>query len=68
MTGFMIGYFYLEESNPNVIASRKWEADNNRRQQQEPLLKNDVTTKIVPKSGSMRLITKTSYSIIFSYS
>lgn len=74
MTGFTIGYFYLEESNPGVLASRKWDKDriDNER---TALLRNDArihdelsSKKVIPRSGSIRNITKTSIIIIIAYS
>lgn len=70
MIGFTIGYFYLEESNPNVIASKKWDKDrlDNER---TALLKNDAEVsnkKILPRSGSIRNITMTSFVIIIANS
>lgn len=74
MIGFTIGYIYLEESNPNVIASKKWDKDriDNER---TALLKNDggasdemSIKKALPRSGSIRNITRTSFLIIISNS
>jgi hypothetical protein len=72
VVGFVIGYFYLKESNPTVLASKKWEADQNER---TALLRHDVCIndnaeckRTIPKSVSIRHITKTSVIVIFAYS
>lgn len=80
MIGFVIGYFYLKESNPSVVASKKWEADQNER---TALLRHDTHTnlyinndnddelsskRVIPKSVSIRHITGASVTVIFSYS
>ncbi|CEP19906.1 hypothetical protein [Parasitella parasitica] len=74
MIGFVIGYFYLKESNPNVLASRKWEAENEPNERTALLTGNNsavdeaATKRMLPKSGSMRLITRTSIAVIIAYS
>lgn len=77
MVGFVLGYFYLKESNPSVVASQKWEADQNER---TALLGYDTCTsyvksvdgisakQVIPKSGSMRHITGASVIVICAYS
>ncbi|KAI9484028.1 MAG: major facilitator superfamily domain-containing protein [Benjaminiella poitrasii] len=72
--GFIIGYFNLKESNPNVIASHKLKTENDEANERTALLQNHDRTEfsskkaIVPKSGSMGDISKASYIIILSYS
>jgi hypothetical protein len=73
LIGFTIGFFYLKESNPNVLASRKLNDEANER---TALLRNDnkvnheeeLTKRVIPKSGSIRNITKTSIVVIIAYS
>lgn len=77
IVGFIIGCFYLEESNPNVLANRKWYKEHNER---TVLLGNEAgraehddsfeysTKKVIPKSGSMRMITKASIFVIITHS
>ena len=77
IVGFIIGCFYLEESNPNVLANRKWHKEHNER---TALLGNEAgraehddsfeysTKKVIPKSGSMRMITKASIFVIITHS
>lgn len=74
MVGFTIGYFYLEESNPNVVESKKWDKDR-MDDERTALLRNDPETsdevtnkRVLPRSGSIRNITKTSIVIIIAYS
>lgn len=72
MIGFIIGYFYLKESNPNVLADRKWESEANERTAllggNTTSMDENVTKRILPKSGSMRLVTQTSIIVIVAYS
>ncbi|KAL0143609.1 major facilitator superfamily domain-containing protein [Mucor lusitanicus] len=76
MIGFVIGYFYLKESNPNVLADRKWTSEANERtallagnnNNSNAVMDESVTKRILPKSGSMRLVTQTSIIIIVAYS
>ncbi|EPB87675.1 hypothetical protein HMPREF1544_05558 [Mucor circinelloides 1006PhL] len=72
MIGFIIGYFYLKESNPNVLADRKWESEANERTAllggNTTTMDENVTKRILPKSGSMRLVTQTSIIVIVAYS
>ncbi|GAA5798147.1 hypothetical protein HPULCUR_003547 [Helicostylum pulchrum] len=77
MIGFVIGCFFLKESNPNVIAHRKWNKDQSER---TALLGNEAgragnnnddeysNTKTIPKSGSLRNVTKASIIVIINYS
>jgi hypothetical protein len=62
--GFGIGFFNLEESNPNIIASKP-------HSEQTALLKRadeNAAKNTVSKSGSMRHITAVSYGVIAVYS
>ncbi|KAG2208014.1 hypothetical protein INT46_010750 [Mucor plumbeus] len=72
LIGFIVGYFYLEESNPSVLANKKWETENQVNERTALLTNNtmeeSITKRILPKSGSMRLITQTSIIVIISYS
>ncbi|GAN02943.1 member of major facilitator superfamily multidrug-resistance, DHA1 sub-family [Mucor ambiguus] len=74
MVGFVIGYFYLKESNPNVLADRKWKFEANERtallrsNNNSNAMDESVAKRILPKSGSMRLVTQTSIIIIIAYS
>lgn len=76
MIGFVIGYFYLKESNPNVLASRKL---NDEADERTALLRNETRANTnndeemtykesIPKSGSIRNITKASIVVIIAYS
>lgn len=74
MIGFVIGYFYLKESNPNVLADRKWTSEANERtallasNNNNNVMDESITKRVLPKSGSMRLVTQTSIIIIVAYS
>lgn len=72
LVGFVIGYFYLKESNPNVLADRKWASEANERTallaSTNMTVDESATKRIMPKSGSMRLVNQTSIIIIISYS
>jgi hypothetical protein len=72
LIGFIVGYFYLEESNPSVLANKKWETENQVNERTALLtnttMEESITKRILPKSGSMRLITQTSIVVIISYS
>ncbi len=82
MIGFAIGYFYLKESNPNVLAQKQQEKDRkDAANERTALLRNDTRVnheeddeedlgykKIMPKSGSIRNISKASIVVILSYS
>lgn len=77
--GFVIGYFYLKESNPNVVAHKQQEKDrklneqtsllrNDTRVNHEDVEENDSKKTVMPKSGSMRNISRASIVVILSYS
>lgn len=72
MIGFVVGYFYLKESNTKVLANRKWKTENQVDERTALLTNNtmeeSMAKRIMPKSGSMRLITQTSIIIIIGYS
>ena len=76
MIGFAIGYFYLQESNPTVLAIKKQKQDRLEANENTKLLRNDArvngedfTSKtILPKSGSIRNIGRASIVVIFAYS
>ncbi|KAI8645743.1 major facilitator superfamily domain-containing protein [Parasitella parasitica] len=79
MIGFVVGYFYLKESNPTVLANKRWDAENEPNERTALLTGNNnnnnnntmdeaTAKRMIPKSGSMRLVTRTSFAVIIAYS
>lgn len=76
MIGFIIGFFYLEESNVNVVAHKN-QQKNKKMNETTRLLRNDtrvnedeeINSKVMmPRSGSIRNITRASVVVIIVYS
>ncbi|CAO3614052.1 unnamed protein product [Mucor hiemalis] len=76
MIGFIIGFFYLQESNVNVIAHKK-QQETKKANERTQLLRNDtrvnddaeISSKVMmPRSGSIRNITRASVVVIIVYS
>lgn len=76
MIGFVIGFFYLQESNVNVIAHKK-QQETKKANERTQLLRNDtrvnddaeINSKVMmPRSGSIRNITRASVVVIIVYS
>lgn len=77
MIGFIIGFFYLQESNANVVAHKK-QQKNKKMNETTHLLRNDtrvnnedeelISKVMMPRSGSIRNITRASVVVIIVYS
>ncbi|KAI8376737.1 major facilitator superfamily domain-containing protein [Choanephora cucurbitarum] len=60
--GFLTGYFYLEESNPRVLAEKRQSSQHEG--EATSLLKS---TSTLQRTNSLFMITKVSYIVILSY-